>query len=280
MRISSIKLLSNSSDLITFDIGNTNDSKYIIKSIEGLDTDEINHSFYGFSVDGLTRFYNYGLTKRDIFMKIILNPRYRAGENVSKIRDDIYKAVAFTRSGLLELQFFNGAIPVAKLYGRITKIESDSFSKTSTVIVKVSCEDGIFKGISPVHMKPSDLGANSSISITDDSSSFPHGIELSLTFNQASTSFSIQDLETDPSWKFKVSPSGGFLENDILRMSSVLNNMYVYYLRGVNKTHILDTVDTDSFWPLIFPGRNDFHLPDRAKFDWDYIKYIPEYLGV
>ncbi len=87
MRVTSISMLSNDKEAISFDLRNVaSQSPYMVKTIIGLDADELIPRFYGFSKNGTKKFYDFKLKPRDIVMRIVMNPRFNLDESTSYIR--------------------------------------------------------------------------------------------------------------------------------------------------------------------------------------------------
>lgn len=281
MRVTSVSLLANDEQTLQFDLRNVNaQSQYVVRTIIGLDADEIVPRFYGFSKDGVKRFYDFRLKQREIIMRVVMNPRFNLNETHSDIRDELYRAISATRSGLLQLQFYAGASVVAQISGHMTKLEVPYFSKTPELQLTIRCGDPIFRGINPVIMEPEDLEEENPIIIADSLSTAPHGFETQVTFTATTPTFTIQNTETDPEWDFKITPPSSFLAGDTLHIGSGFTNRYLYMVRGGVTTHLLDLVDPGSVWPTIFPGFNEFHFADIDNFDWNFIKFYAAYWGV
>jgi hypothetical protein len=103
-------------------------------------------------------------------------------------------------------------------------------------------------------------------------------------FKQASPTFTLQDAVTNPDWKFKIVPTGGFLTNDVLHLDSNLNNKHLYLERAGVNTYLADKIEPGSVMPVIFPGKNVFHAAELSGgnfiFDWIDFSFYPAYWGV
>jgi hypothetical protein len=283
MRLTTVDLYSpNFTETITFGLRQLDtDSVYMVRGIVGLDAEDIIPKFYGFGLNTKPKFYDMGLKPRDVVMRIVLNPRWELDENYSDIRDTLYRAISATRTGMVTLHFRSGATIVAKLSGFITKFEVPYFVQLPEVQLTIRCDDPIFRAINPVIFKAAEMNALVNPVIVPDSlSTAPHGFSAKIIFTLNSPAFTIQDVPTDPEWKFKVTPDGGFLVGDELYLSTEYTNKYLYMVRGSTTTHLIDKLEPTSIWPVIFPGTNSFHFPELASFDWDNLTYYAAYWGV
>jgi hypothetical protein len=254
--------------------------QYIIRNMTGIDADELVPKFYGSGLVTKPRYYDFGMKTREIVMRVVLNPRFRIDETYSDIRDELYRAISSTRTGQVTLHFNSGATTVSKILGFITKFEVPYFTQLPEVQITIRCDDPMFRAINPVEYEPSDLKTTNPIIIADSLSTAPHGFCIELTFKATTPSFTIQDVPTNPEWVFKVIPNGGFLSGDKLYFSSEFANRYLYMVRAGVTTHLLDRVQPNSVWPILFPGANVFNFNDIASFNWNEIDYYAAYWGV
>lgn len=258
-------------------------ARYLVKAMIGLDADEIVSKFYGFSKTSNKRQYSFSLPKREIVMRIVLNPNYRTNETISDIRDRLYRTISADRSGIITLLFKSGGASVAKIEGFVTKFEVPHFSSEPELQITIKCDDPLFRSIGPVEHKTAQLPTGNNFVLTDTVSTAPHGFEMCFTAAAAATSILIQDQETDPEWSFSVIPDAALTIGDKIRISSIYGNKVVEILPigGGDPIPIMDKVVVGSFWPLLFPGSNFFWFEDfGTNFTWDYITYYPTFWGV
>ena len=283
MRVSDVELISNNVNVMTLGLRlpSTMD-KYLAKAIIGLDAEEIISKFYSFGLTNGERFYDYTLGPREIVMRVVMNPNYILSEGPSDLRDDLYRTIASSRVGTVKLVLKSGATSVAEIEGRITKFEVPHFSKVPELQMTVRCEDPIFRAISDVHLDHDSIGLGDThpYEITDAISTAPHGMFMEIVLETAKASFTMQDKETDPSWKFDLSPQGGFFANDILRISTEYANRYVTLERAGNVSHLANALVVGSIWPTIFPGINAFYSNYSGSLHWNEVSFRPAYWGV
>ncbi len=282
MRVTSVDILaSNSDNLINLSYRDpSNQNPYNVKSIIGLDADEITSKFYGASGLSNEKYYDLSLQTRDIVIQIGLNPDFRLGKSYSTLRDDLYKLISSSRTGSIQLRFNDGVTTVAAISGFITKFDSPQFTKNPEVQLTIKCSDPMLKALGPIDVDVTGL-APALTTITDDKSTSPHGFQFNMLFTGSIVKFSIQDA-VSPNWVFEVNLSGSpliqFVAGDILYFSSEYNNRYVYLGRGADIIHLVDRIILDSIWPILFPGDNVFICSGNVS--WDSITYYPTYWGV
>lgn len=258
------------------DPGATN--PYTAKAIVGLDADEIVPRFYGRSLsNGTSKFYSLSLEKRDVVVRILLNPDFSADETYSDLRDYVYKTISSSRTGQVTIMFKEGTTELAAVMGFITKVEAPHFNEIPEIQITISCDDPMLRGAATVDYDLTGLVQDAPV-IVDSLSTAPHGFKAQLTFNVNSPDFTIADDALDPSWQFQISPVGGFGSGDILYFSSENNDKYLYMVRSGVTTHLVDKIAPGGVWPVLFPGSNAFVCDDVV--DWDEITYIPAYWGI
>ncbi len=285
MRVTNVSLYAGTSpaavEAITFSLRESDpSSQYMIRNMIGLDGEELIPRFYGFSLTTKQKFYDFGMKPREIVIRIVLNPRFNLDESYSDVRDTLYRAISTVRTGVVALHFNSGGTTVARIYGFITKFEVAHFNQLPEVQLTIRCDDPMLRAINPVRYVTADLKTTNPIIIPDSLSTAPHGFQMELTFKANAPSFTVQDASLQPEWQFKVIPSGGFLNGDILRFSSDYLNKYLFISRGASTIYLVDKIQPESVWPIIFPGATSFHFVDIASFNWDKIEYYAAYWGV
>jgi hypothetical protein len=108
MKITNISLVSEDSELANLSFRDpASRNKYVVKGVFGLDADDINSVYYGDSIDGSQHFREARLKSRELVFRVALNPNFWEGETYSSLRDNMYRAIARSRTsrmaGLLPL---------------------------------------------------------------------------------------------------------------------------------------------------------------------------------
>lgn len=281
MRLTSIDVYSNGSPVASLSFKNPSSSNpYNATAIDGLDAEEVNARFYGYAVTSKTKQYNLSLPERDVTLHISLSPDFANNKSYSDLRDDLYKAVYSSRTGLIELRFKDDAITKAVLTGFVTKFESPRFTKSPEVNLTIRCPEPMLKA--PTRTDITVAGLGSTFTITDAVSTAPHGFKFDLTFTADTPSFVIKDSAT-PEWTFSLGSIlilgvTGFKVGDHLYVSSESGDKNVYLVRSATTYPLADKVLPGSSWPLIFPLDNHFVIT-TGTFTWGSISHLYTYWG-
>lgn len=288
MKITDVELYSNNVNFINFSVRSVHpSSKYMVRDITGLDAEEIIPSFYGFGQNSNVKFYDFGMKSRDIVMKVALNPRFNLGEDYADVRDELYKAISSSRTGLISIHFSADGTSVGKASAYITKFETVHFAQLPEVQITFQCQEPFFTSIDPINYNIDDLNPNHAgalinpIIISDGLSTAPHGLSMKATFLAASPTFTIRDIAgVNYDWQFVVYPAGGFAIGDVLYLSSERSDKYLYMMRGATVTYLMDKVEPSSIWPILFPGTNSFYIPEIANLTINDVEFYAAYWGV
>lgn len=251
-------------------------NRYNVKYISGLDAEEVVRKYYG--EFGGNNYYNLSLERRDIVLSIGLSPIFDEHETYSDLRDKLYKMIASSRMGIVQLQFKNGATVVAAIQGYVAKLESPQFEKTQEVHITLSCDDPMLKALTHIVVDVAGFDPANTI-IEDQESTSPHGFEFDLEITADTGNLSLSD-PTGGAWEFQLYPPGGFLTGDVLHVSSDYYSKLVYLTRGATVIQLADAVYPGSVWPILFPGDNHFAWSFPTNVVWDDIRYYPTYWGV
>lgn len=277
MKITSVELHPGGSAAVAVlsfrDPGSQN--PFNVKTITGLDADEIVSRFYGGSGNS-ARFFSLAMERREVGIRVGLNPRWALNESYAGLRDDIYRLIASSRTGLLEIQFKNGAEVVAVISGFVSKVEAPQFEKTQEVTITVQCDENPMLQAPALENIAMDVWPPSSINLPDLKSTAPHGFIFDMAFSVARASLSLSGDD----WSFVVTPAGGFLIGDVLHFSSEHDNKMLYITRGAATIHLADKIAPGSVWPIMFPGDNPINLGDFTGVTIPYLAHKPTYWGV
>lgn len=282
MKITNIELYSNNKSVANFSFRDPSaKNPYIAQNVFGLDADEIVPKFYGLSNNGLNKNYDMAVKSRDVVIRIALNPQFSEGKTYSDLRDDLYRAISSSRTGMVHLRLKNGLSNVAGISGFITKFETPLFNQLPEVQITIKCEDPMIRSIEPFYTDQLNLGIQGTL--VDNVSTAPHGFSFSLTYNSDSNAFSIFN-GIPQEWVFTVTPgtigaNTGFKTNDVLYFSSEFQNRQIYIVRSGATIHLVDKINAGSSWPVLFPGENDYQISTNA-FTWNYLTYYQTFWGV
>ena len=200
-----------------------------IKAVVGLDAEEITPRYYGVSEGNDLKYYNLMLQKRVIIFRIELNPSFSENQSYSDLRDRMYKMIASSRTGRVDLRFNNENVVQAITSGFVSKFEAPHSTETPEIQITIECEDPMLYGPEEVviDVEGFDPGITT---IIDNVSTAPHGFQFIMEFSGPTVNFVIQDPR-NWGWKFEITPPGGFQPGDGLHFSSEAKNRYVFIVR-------------------------------------------------
>lgn len=287
----------------------TSQSPYVVKGVYGLDADEIMAQLYG---TNYPNYYAYGyrpniyqmvLAKRDLVIRLGLNPKNTNGETYASLRDHLYKAISSSRSGLIVVVLYEDETPVATVQGHITKMEASHFEQRPEAQITIRCVNPMFKALEPVVISDPDFTLESGEGLTtddgkliveDDVSTAPHGAIFVIEILDDVEGFYIHDdpggAESPNRVKFELIPAnllirGGvmddkFVDGDIITINSEPGNtrVTVQFEGAGNHIPIADLVTPDSVWPILFPGVNDLYVSPDAEVT--SVTHTPTFWGV
>lgn len=280
MKLTSVEIHpANSSEVVVLSFRDPRRlNPYNVTGITGLDADEIVPRYYGNSGNSNDKFFNLVLTKRDIVVRVELNPVFVVDQTYSDLRDALYKVIASSRTGVVQLQFKNGAEVVAAISGFVSKFESPHFDKVPSVQLTINCQGSMLQALDPVNIPLPGLDP-ALTHIIDDKSTAPHGFKFQMVAGSV-PSMKITDPSND-AWSFEVIPAGGgFHSGDIVFFSSDFNDKYLYLVRSGAVIYLADVITPGSMWPILFPGDNQLAFTNPTSFVWNDISYYPTYWGV
>jgi hypothetical protein len=298
MKITNISLVSQDSEIANLSFRDPSSrNRYVAKGVFGLDADEISSVYYGDSIDGLQHFREARLQGREVVLRVALNPRFDLGETYSSLRDNMYTAIARSRTGLIDIHFNNGLATVAKISGYVTKLEAALFNRDPEIQMTIKCDatSSMLKAPNRLYVDADTLIA--STTLEDSLSTAPHGFLFQITIGADAEVFVASDSATAPTWQFVVQPgtigvNTGFKLNDVAYFSSEPNNKYFYIVRSSVTYQLVSKIWSGSKWPVMFPGGNDFEfrtldlvgglVPTTATkaYTWTEFAYYPTYWGI
>lgn len=282
MRFDSVVLSTDGSDDIVFsmkEIDVTN--RYIVRSIVGIDADEIIPRFYSAGLVSGAKFYEATMKPREIVARVAINPLFHINETVEDIRDQVYRMISANRSAKIQLTWYSGGSTFCYINGIITKMEVAHFAQVPELQITLLCGDPMFRSLHPIDWDIADLPSTNPVKLPDGASTAPHGLTFKVKFTATTASFVVQDKASSPDWKFEVTPSGGFATNDELWFSSEWGAKELFWNKASGTdVSLMDKVTAPSVWPQIFPGNNVLYFLPIANIDWLEVKYYSAYWGL
>jgi len=282
MKLTNIALYSNDVEIAEFNFRDPgSENPYSVSAITGLDADVIVPKYYGTNIDGDTKYHSPSMGGRDIAMRIVLDPQWATGKGHSELRDDLYRGIASSRTGQVELHFRDGKKTKAVATGFVTVFDTDHFAPVPAVNLTIHCNDGLLKAPVPTTLNVDTLGPT--FDIVDTESTAQHGFRFAVDITFGNSQFSIADANPANTWEFSVSPTRGFLLGDRVYFSSVEGDRY-FYVNSQSPTgsviHMVESISADSHWPMVFPGYNPFAMSLSLPFEWVSLEHTPTYWGV
>lgn len=288
MKVTSVEIHPASSSIVAV-LGfrdPTNQNPYNIKGIDGLSPDQIvNSRFMGPNGAPLN---DLAMLNRDMVILIELNPDFESNQTFSELRDELYKLIWTSRTGLTQFQFKDDTTVVAVVYGTVSKFETTQFAKKQMIQMTVRCEEPLLRAPSRVDVYTDDFSSRH-FTIIDNKSNAPHGFRFYLKVRNNVETLMIGSPDTSVpggiGLKMKPTVHGGFQVNDFISGSSEFNNKYLYLIRDAEFIPIIDSIQFGSTWPLMFPGETDLFMVDVDNLLTDVIRidsmsYYPTYWGV
>jgi hypothetical protein len=275
--------------MLTFDLNTmAPNSPYILKGITGLSAGDVMPMNYGSSFTGVP-YYEMSLDKRDITLKIGLNPVYstETGERL-ELRDSLYKAIYSARDPRIWFDIYNGQNYLATIGGLVTKLDASHFTAKPDVDLTIKCSDPYFKAPQRTTVDVSSWNLNTSpkFGVNYTNGSAPVGFRVSFQLNSPAESFGF--LSGDDCWEFIVEHE--FLSGDIIYFSSEYGekNIYCYSptlhsadFSGI--TRLADKLTSTAIWPILFPGQNEFEVlatPGVSSINIISLSYQAAFWGV
>lgn len=265
---------------------------YQMKNLYGLDAEDIGMKYIGYDPSGNHLHHTLFLKKREVVMRIQLNPDF-SYQSYSELRDDVYRLVNAGRTGKLTLHFNEGLTNLAEISGFVSKVEVPITTETPELQITMTCREPLLK--SPTDIPIDTTGFGQSFQIVDNLSTAPHGLKMRLDWTDYSGSnpaFRMGDaaIVGTGDWEFFLrmydllgTQQSGFVPGDSIELSSEENNRYVNLIRGGSTYPIADLVMPNSFWPTIYPGVNDFHILSSLggiRWSWVSLSHRYSYWGV
>jgi hypothetical protein len=258
MNVTSIQLYATTTQAIQTQIASfsldlaSHTDRYLIRNITGLDADEIVPKLYGSGQNG-SKYYNMKPSPREIAMRIILNPQYSVNQTPENLRQELYKIISSYRTGQVELRFMNGTTELGTLKGLIIKFEAGLFNQVPEIQLTIRCDFPFFRQSTRTTV----ANLTTASTIITSASTAPHGFRMQLTASSINTFFQISK-PGDGDWRFRVARV--FSAGDQIYLSSEEDNKYIYANVAGSIVQLASSISLGSFWPLLFPGFNQFQI--------------------
>lgn len=251
---------------------------YVIRNIGGLDVDNIVPTFYTYNADGIP-YYRMAVHNREVVIFCALNPDYDKGLGPANLRQDLQRAISYTRNGEVKVCLNEHDSCVAVFDGHITKFESALFTEEPGVQMTLKCRDGDILSPEYTHLDTVDLGED--FTINDMYSTKPHGVVMTIKPDATADQLVIVCDEG----QFEILTNAtDFAANDNVVIGSE-RNLLAYIDRAGTIHQLAAEIVSGSVWPTIFPTANNFSVKlynngSPVTYEWVECKYKHSYWGL
>lgn len=239
---------------------------YQVRSITGLDADEILTLYAGRSANNKEAFRYQSRGPRSIVMLLGLNPDWSSGQTFSDLRDAVYRFVGSSPTGLVEIRFNYGTSNdnshvKAVFTGSISKVETNHFVDRPEIQLTIESEETpMLESLNYLTMTPvwepiSDPLGDRAVNLSDEISQAAHGFSTSFTFSGVSDGFKMEGKEGLLGLTFEI-VGFTFQSGDVLNLSSIRSALSLSVDRAGETIHLIDKITAESIWPVVFPGDN------------------------
>lgn len=250
---------------------------YILKSATGLDVEQIDRTYF----DG-PKFFRTIPSERFVSFLVKLNPDYKGGTTVGDLRDTLYKTISgnqeaetWNDESKIEIKFMNNGIYVASLFGFVTQVPVDLFSKDPTLTITIECPFPFIRSTEDLDFEIDNAATgshvynsvtypiSSRITIDDPNSNAPHGFKMEIEFTGGSSKLIIWDIRNPDIYLFWIVYS--FNSGDKVYLSSEEDDVYIYRVRSGVTLSLHDKYLWGSIWPFMRPGLNVFETSEDTQ---------------
>lgn len=282
-RVDEIVILSTSSSISEyFPLRRSNTSRMYIKDVKGLGPTKNNvfispSQARGGTFDGMRR------EDRFLVFTIGFEPKDIDGWRLEDIRSDLYRLTSNTESPV-QVWLRNNDEVFALTNGWVSDFQCELFTKEPLAQITLECPEPYWVASSgPVVLGPGE-GLTNGVSPAEftNEGDVQTGLELSFELTADCEGLHILSGSTG-SLSILDEP---FLSGDIITLISNPNEKVFFVTRGSEEISLLAKIYSNkNRWPEVSPSDNFIYLMDGAladltAFNWVYIKYTPEYMGV
>lgn len=282
---------------------------YILKKITGLEPGEIIRTYN----DG-PKFFRMRPKERVLGLSVKINPFYSSnpwvqGSNIGELRDRIYNIVAWNSKATtwnddtaLQFRLMSSGVYIGSLFGYINKVDTDIFSKSSDLLLEVTCDDPFIRDTRETDLSHNIGHSNaqhkyfngitykaaSSFSCTDNRSTAPHGFKFTAECKKIPPSrfddppkLIIWDARNPLYYIF--SATFDWQVGDMVHFSSEEDNRYFFVRRywwdfSEHDYSLMNNIYWGSIWPMVARGENFIEISEG--FEFKTVSHRYSYWGV
>lgn len=272
---------------------------YILKKIIGLEPGEIVRTYN----DG-PKFFRMRPKDRVVGLSVKINPFYSTnpwapGSNIGELRDKIYNIIAWNSKATtwnsdtqLQLRFMSHGTYIGSLFGFVSKFDTDIFSKTTDLLLEITCDDPFIRDTVDTDLSLNITGSNakhkyfngitykaqSAFTCFDDKSTAPHGFKFIAECVKVPPSklndppkLIIWDSRNPLYYIFSGGGAFNWEVGDMVHFSSEEDNRYFFVRRywwdlSEHDYSLMGDIYWGSIWPMVARGENFIEISEGFKF--------------
>lgn len=242
--------------------------RFILKSVDGLGPPEMSLQYPESVSDGYSFLTGRQLARRQIVMRIGLNPNRAIGQTAGDLRNILYALLSGPRYVQPILNLVNGTTTVAYVQVSVSKFETVPWSKDPEVQITFETAGPYLTGSPQQVVTPT----TSSFTVTNPGTA-ESGFSFQVTLTANMSSFTL----SCPAGLIKVTYP--FLSGDRIAINTVPGTRDVTVTRSGAVTHLFNALSNGSNWFGFLAGANPTTI-STANFNSGSISFYPLYWGI
>lgn len=208
---------------------------------------------------------------RNILLTLGVNPFYSEGQNPTNLRQRLN--AAFTPGREIKVKLIDSEIGTYDAFGYVESVDSPMFSKNSSAVISILCEDPYLKSSVGVTLN----GVAETPLVIPDSPPHATGFVINVTFGTTVDSLRLIN-NYDPDLALR---GLNIIAGDVLQISTVFGDKKIYVISGSGSRNALNTIDEGGLAMTIGNPANSI-LVRTNKSTWAFrytLDYSPMLLG-
>jgi hypothetical protein len=252
----------------------SNDDKYFIKSIDGLEPPgqkvAIAHTASGGKYQGKSS------EDRELVFLIGLNPDWDKGETPKLLRDNLETMLSTGYDPKVRISLMGTIFPIGSVYAYVTKFEASLFDKDPVVQITFECLNPTFAAPNPTSYSPGDLDAKRPNIYNYGTAET--GFQFAVKFTDDMNGWYIKQADHQ---SIGMTFDMTFHDKDVLSVSTIPGQRYVHWNKHRGKVkNMMGILTNNSEWIALHPGNNHFIMPNKTKWDWKgNLSFTVQYWG-
>lgn len=258
-------------------IGATPTNKFILKAVDGLGPPEVDVSISD-PTYGAPGYQGRRPQRREIVMRVGLNPDWSINQNPADLRDILYTLLSPGVGDMIRILLMNDSSVAAVTEGYVKKIEMTAFAKDPEAQITIACKSAYLWAQDRTYVDLTGLSKN--YPQIYNGGTAPTGLHAEMTYTA--------DYEGEQSFKFSAIDFGGtksvwFKETLKLGDKLIIDTRPGFYevsrTRNDVKKNLLYALQGDSAWISLYPGANSLSIT-HGSFDWDVFFFTENFWGI